>query len=184
MFNSNLMLNNSSVPYWLCACFPLLQHSYASPSCGATRCCLTCSGEVSWFPWFHKSLKKIFAKAFHPCHKQVSQGLSHGSRNDPEIFPLQEFMAGAEICELCGKKLPAWLLSLAPLQGAGEAQALPPAAPCGSTSMSLAGEEDWEETPAHPWSRGSGQAPWSCQWLCNAFGWCCVLKYCCCLGWI
>lgn len=62
MFNTNLMLNNSSVPHCLCACFPLLQLSYQSPNCGASRCCPTCSEEVSWFLWFHKPLKKIFEK--------------------------------------------------------------------------------------------------------------------------
>lgn len=91
-------------------------------------------------------------------------------------FPLKEFMAGAEIWELCGKELPAWLLSLGPLQVAGEAQTLPPAGLCGSTSTSLAAEEDCGRkhllTPRSP---GSGQVTWSCQWLCNAFGQCCVL---------
>lgn len=92
MFNTNLMLNNSFVPYCLCACFPLLKHSYHSPNCGATRCCLTCSGEVSWFLRFHKSLQKTLAKAFHPWHKQkqVSQ--------DPSREMIQRFSLAGIHC--------------------------------------------------------------------------------------
>lgn len=172
------MLNNSSVPYCLCACFPLLQHSYQSPNCGATRCCLTCSGEVSWFPWFHKCLKKIFEKAFHPWHKQrqVSLSLSHGSRNDPEIFPCRNSWWGQRfIWELCGKKLPAWLQSWGPLGEQVRHRLLHPAVPCAAHPWAGWGGRLGGKHLLTPLSPASCQDTWSCQCLRNAFGWCCVL---------